>query len=550
MLRPLPGDVLCLICDDLVSNGEFNSLYQCALSGSSLAGSALRSLYRGVQPSSLVPAHKIVEIQTPRMGLMWHSIIASTFGRTYLPYYQFLRVFDLGPLEDFLASHRFEIKTKEIFFSEFIDVMDSWREYFEKPRDERNYDPARVKEIIEDIGDGIAPTSGNFPSTKGIGPQSLRIKNVIPHKFVDRARPRSLPPNDHLEKFLQDLPPNTLKNLTLTPMGSASFPTSLLSSQAESLTKIIFNTVQWESIASFSSLGPCPNLKVLVFRDALTPMMRESDMLRESDTSTKFARWICSCGNLTHLELGGVYNAVDIATAVVLDGGIKLRILSISGAIGSAKALHEGLKNQTSLEQLHLTPGMADLSLTGASLRISSDKTILIQSLCRLSKLQDLELSGVSDKFTSPDIVCLAAALPNLRSLVTGGDLFDDLIWEKLVLLPKLRLLRIYARSRFTADAILDFASRVGNRAFTLAILGQEEEARISSVDKERIEQCYGTGPIPTVTLLRTFPKTITPTHLTHPTKMRLLKVWAMYHKSDEPEEQPLDNDPVDTNRR
>lgn len=47
---------------------------------------------------------ELEKTKTCKWGLMWHSIIASTSDRTYLPYYRFLRVLDVGELEDYLIK--------------------------------------------------------------------------------------------------------------------------------------------------------------------------------------------------------------------------------------------------------------------------------------------------------------------------------------------------------------------------------------------------------------------------------------------------------------
>lgn len=147
--------------------------------------------------------------------------------------------------------------------------------------------------------------------------------------------------------------------------------------------------------------------------------------------------------------------------------------------MADSPALHQSLRNQSSLEELILSGKPTDLP---------SHNTVLIQSLCRLTNLKMIDLKGVSDNFTSEDIITIATHLPNLWCLWTTGRSFDDSIWESISANPKLRRLYIEGRGWFTVDGMLDFASRVKGRGFCLEVTRQDEEVYITEEEQDRID--------------------------------------------------------------
>lgn len=61
----------------------------------------------------LVTSLKNQESTIRKWALMWRSIIWSTFGKTYLPYYSYIRYLDLRDLKDLLADSGFKGQIRE-----------------------------------------------------------------------------------------------------------------------------------------------------------------------------------------------------------------------------------------------------------------------------------------------------------------------------------------------------------------------------------------------------------------------------------------------------
>lgn len=53
------------------------------------------------------------DVVVRKWALMWRSIILSTFGRTYLPYYSYIRCLNLTDLTTLLHDHRFTGKIRK-----------------------------------------------------------------------------------------------------------------------------------------------------------------------------------------------------------------------------------------------------------------------------------------------------------------------------------------------------------------------------------------------------------------------------------------------------
>lgn len=110
----LPDDILHMLCEELVDQRDFGTLFNCCCVAKSLAVPALAGLYRGqhlssikareFDPTSLAEQELVVQ----KWSIQWRSIILSALDRTLLPYCQYLRVLDLGDLEMLFEESRFQ----------------------------------------------------------------------------------------------------------------------------------------------------------------------------------------------------------------------------------------------------------------------------------------------------------------------------------------------------------------------------------------------------------------------------------------------------------
>lgn len=111
----LPDDILHLLCEELVDQREFGTLFNCCCVSKSLAVPALAGLYRGQHLSSIKTRDSDLnaslaeqELIVQRWSIQWRSIILSALDKTLLPYCQYLRVLDLGDLEMLFEEVRFQ----------------------------------------------------------------------------------------------------------------------------------------------------------------------------------------------------------------------------------------------------------------------------------------------------------------------------------------------------------------------------------------------------------------------------------------------------------
>jgi hypothetical protein len=129
----LPDDILHMLCEELVEQRDFGTLFNCCCVGKSLAIPALAGLYRYInhsmvsrilqrlttsrsqhlssiktRDSDLNTSFAEQELVVQRWSIQWRSIILSALGKTLLPYCQYLRVLDLGDLGELFEENRFQ----------------------------------------------------------------------------------------------------------------------------------------------------------------------------------------------------------------------------------------------------------------------------------------------------------------------------------------------------------------------------------------------------------------------------------------------------------
>lgn len=287
-----------------------------------------------------------------------------------------------------------------------------------------------------------------------------------------------MPSDRGIRKFMQELPSSTLEDFVVQYREYASFPIGQLKVQADSLIKIIVSKIRWDSVTSFPDIGACPRLEVLHLENSSYPSQKKAP-----DATDEMAQWISSCENLTELRLMNIRGVADISAKVILDEKIRLTSLTVGGgcSVTDSQALQRALRNQPCLEELELAGKPSDPLLNCPA--------ILVESLCLLPNLKAIELKGVSDNFTSEDIISLTTHLPKLESIATTGFSFHDSIWESISDHQRLSFLYLQGPSWFTVDGLMTFASRVQDRGFFLEITRQHEEAGVTKEDRDRIHK-------------------------------------------------------------
>ncbi|TEY45012.1 hypothetical protein BOTCAL_0337g00080 [Botryotinia calthae] len=135
----LPGDILLQICEELATQLEFGVLFNCAISGKQLIGSALQWLYRshneylriisseGEAPEwSKIQKHNSKHSAASKWAKSWQSIVRSSLGTTAYPYCLYIRSLDLTNLSNLLEDSTFRMAAMDNFFAdemaEFLSV--------------------------------------------------------------------------------------------------------------------------------------------------------------------------------------------------------------------------------------------------------------------------------------------------------------------------------------------------------------------------------------------------------------------------------------------
>ena len=298
---------------------------------------------------------------------------------------------------------------------------------------------------------------------------------------VDNIVVRSSYPEDseiECETFLSELRPQTLEYfevLSYSRLGPRSIRAMGL--HINSLTELKLTSLGMDSIAELPSLKAPPALKVLVLTDS-SPWSLDDEYYA---TITRVAEWIRSCKSLQRLELRKFVDDPVLLSQALVEDGPRLTTLSVVDySSDRARAFHDALASQESLQNLYLS---------GEDIELPEDNEILVQAITQLKNLRELELEEVSDGFTPDHIMALTPFLPHLEKLWIGGDHFDDSIWNAFLCLPKLQSLVIRALSEFTVQGILDFIAQLGpgNRGMKLSILNSTTEATLTEEQQKLI---------------------------------------------------------------
>jgi hypothetical protein len=179
--------------------------------------------------------------------------------------------------------------------------------------------------------------------------------------------------------------------------------------------------IRTDAIKNLALLQGCLALEVLALKDYYGSINLEAT---ENDVFLDLVQWLQKCEQLRELYLNNFVSAPSTLTNVCLNNNTRLRKLEVVGSnytLTNNHEFHRALSHQTSLESLRLT---ADPE--GA---FGDDIEILISSVCQLTKLTYLDLSGTSYYFRSAQIRLIATSLKGLETFKFGGyDMTDDVL--------------------------------------------------------------------------------------------------------------------------
>lgn len=256
-------------------------------------------------------------------------------------------------------------------------------------------------------------------------------------------------------------------------MGASAF--SALNHHSSSLIDLRISNLREDSLTSLNNLKGCTALRNLSLDDLGGSISLEA---RHNDVFLEVTSWLTSCTALKQISLQRFLDGPTLLSAILRSSSIHLEKLSITGYVAatpSARAFHTALASHPSLISLSIKADSEDTT--------PADRLALVDSICALPALRELELKDISDDFADAHIISLAQHLPNLEYLWVSGEAITDAVLTPLATLRNLRSLMMYALTRFTFEALLQFVDALempGNRGFQLSVVNAEAEYELS----------------------------------------------------------------------
>ena len=228
------------------------------------------------------------------------------------------------------------------------------------------------------------------------------------------------------------------------------------------------------------SIIGCTNLVTLHLSES--PTTTTDLEHRHNDVYLEVVAWLRECKRLKSVKLSHFFSAPALLTSILLEHDIKLTSLELDGyTMLVGKTLHRALVHQPSLQSLYLNGDGDDPGSDGYD--------ILVESLCQLKNMTDLQLQSISDWFNDENICQLARNLPKLEEFSFTGYGITDKVWSDIARLKHLRRLQFNAVTNFTAKSILSFVSGLdyGNHGFALGIMMAELESDLKPHEQQLI---------------------------------------------------------------
>ncbi|RDI88971.1 hypothetical protein Vi05172_g1007 [Venturia inaequalis] len=526
----LPDDILHLLCEELVDQRDFGTLFNCCCVSKSLAVPALAGLYRG-QDLSLIKARDSdlnaslaeQELIVQRWSIQWRSIILSALDKTLLPYCQYLRVLDLGDLEMLFEEVRFQPGGSifSYFFSGHLARFNIpiatgalAKTRSGKPRPPR----LNFSAIFEAIGDEIIPKAPNLqridgprgltgyafvrwlPSLSKLQHLKVFDGNVLGNTQIPSLIRDNCPKLESLSIFmwigtncdqnlaaiLSALPGNTLKSFATFSRTQFGSETCLaLNSHGASL-KVLELQLENEVVPQLGVLKDCTALESIKLTDAGGGI----DLKTNQVALAGIVSWLLSCHNLHTLTLHNFTSGAVLATPVLLSDKIRLEELEIDNYPESDQdTFHRALLNQTSLQRL---------LLDGEEVQTFDSLAVFVHSIEQLKQLRSLKLVWVSNKFNDQHINTIAEQLTNLEHLYIGGLGLRDVSLESMANLKNLQSVSFSGLTNFTMDGFLELIGRLGpgNKGLVLTVdnanpddgLSEEEQTFVRNALVEAVD--------------------------------------------------------------
>ncbi|KAK5128396.1 hypothetical protein LTR85_003064 [Meristemomyces frigidus] len=539
----LPADLFHLVTAELAvkalradtqeaARPEFAALYNCVLSSKYLASAgALSALYRialhekspvkGGGSEALSFAEQDVTVM--KWSILWRTVILSALGKTLYPYCRHLRELDLRDLSglmDRMDEPKYRGRVAKQFFA-----GDLARFHFTLASQGKGR-AARLdsKKILLAVGDEItqhAPLLEGLsePTTSDVLISALpiwtprlshlrslefwdgklladeTIRNLLhahcPHLHALQLYTCSNAESDHhLAVFIGGMQQNTLRSFENNNFCGIGPETCLaLNHHGKSLAELTLG-LEEDGMLALSLLKDCTALKEL----KITALRQSVDLkATQHDVYVEVVEWLKQCTRLQEIAFDGVVSAPDLLLPVLVNKVATLKSLEINAKDGSLyvvkdhRDFHRALGEHTSLESLHLRADPDPIS--------RDDMDILMDALCSLQDLRDLNLHGISDYFSDQHIAQLAQRLPKLEVLYVGGYGISDSVLASVARLQHLKNVTFAGITTFTIDGLLDFVDRLPERrtGLLLSVEAAESESMIPEEGQDLVREALAT---------------------------------------------------------
>lgn len=543
----LPDDIFHLICDALVDQRQFGTLFSCCTANRNVGAAAIKSMYKcafslaltddGLRYDGLhayraqhlasvrddstedaIPLLSEQELVVQRWSILWRSIILSAMNKTFFPYCQHIRVLNLGDFQNLLEDERFKDRIRDNFFSgdlrrfriEIVPKLPA----AVKANDWRRRPRLDLAPIVDAVGELLTQKTPIVDTLKGTLfaaslkrwiPRLPRLRSLVVWNGNElrgdvaeliRTHCPSFnacgfftggPSQDEeLSSFFAGLKEQSLECFETFSMNDFGAQCCLSLSRHSNALKELHLVLQPDVIPHLGLLKGLTALDTLHLIDERKTVDLENE---QNDVFLEVIEWLKSCKNIRELTLDLLNSGAAITTPVLLESGIRLRHLEVSHyATKDHNKFHSALAHQTDLEHL-----MLDCE----PMELFDELQVLTNSLCQLRQLRVLKLMNIFS-FISGDIIKqICDNLQLLEEFYTGGYLGDDTL-QSVLHLSNLKIITFTGITTFTFQGLLDFCEALAernHRGLQLAVdyadqddggLSDQEQAFVRSAFAER----------------------------------------------------------------
>jgi len=440
--------------------------------------------------------------------VLWRSIILSSLDghRTYKPYCRYIRTLDLRNLSTMLEDLKFTGAVSKAFFAHGLEPFHFTKREFKRAAID-------VVPTVNAVGEAVTAKTTLLEEIDGhLSPaflprwisRSPKLETVVLWRGDALANDagvaiasncenfRSLTIHEWLSPdadevfaaFLNDLKQDTLgyfEMISYNNIGRLSFEAL---GRHKSLRELNLGNLSQEAVLNLNQLKGCTEVHTLKLDDNFGTVQLEA---LNNDVFLEVVEWLSSCQKLRDLSLKKFFDGPALLSRVLYSPHVKLTKLSLEGYTvrhTNAQLFHSALAEQKSLESVWLK-GNGEETTPG-------DLQIMVEGLCNLTNLRELVLKDVSDEFSEDHIMTLALSLPLLEDFWTSGDEVSTDILPVLANLKHLKNLTLYAMTKFSPDAILDFLSSLDpetQRGFNLSLMAADPDSDLSDSEQDMIRE-------------------------------------------------------------